>query len=117
MNGGMNRLTGEERGSARAEVVNRTHRVIRDEALKLQEQRRTRRSLFVPLLIFSALLLVLCYAVWAVMAGYDLTPTGIPDASDQMLLLLMWSLPVTTIALGLVWWRRQRSGGHWEGMP
>ncbi len=108
---------GADSGSARAVVVNRTHRVVRDEAVRMREQRRQQRSLLVPLLICSALLLLICYAVWAVMAGYDLTPTGVPDASDQMLLLLVWSLPVTVILLGLIWLRRRRGSNQWEEVP
>lgn len=95
-------------GAARVSVVNRTHRVVREQALRMQEQKKRSRSLLVPLLFSSAFLLVLCYAIWAVMAGYDLTPTGVPDASDQVLLLLVWSLPVTTVVLGMVWLRRSR---------
>ena len=120
MNGGTKTnpiASGEDKGSARAAVVNRTHRVVRDEALRMREQRSRRRSLLAPLLICSALLLLICYAVWALMAGYDLTPTGVPDASDQMLLLLVWSLPVTMVVLGLIWLRRRRGGNPWEELP
>lgn len=101
-------------GAARAAVVNRTHRVIREEALKMQEQRKRSRGLLAPLFICSVLLLVICYAVWAVMAGYDLTPTGVPDASDQVLLLLLWSLPVTVAVLALTWLRRRTRNGSGE---
>ena len=94
---------------ARAVVVNRTHRVVRDQALRMREQRHRSRSLWAPLAICSALLLVVCYAGWRVLAGYDLTPTNIPDASDQMpFLLLLWSFPVAAVALGLIWFRRSR---------
>lgn len=113
----MGHRTSGETGAASSTVVNRTHRVVRDQALRLREQRRRTRSLFAPLLISSTLLLVLCYAIWALMAGYDLTPNGVPDASDQMLLLLLWSLPVTVAVLGLIWLRRTRGAGgngeHW----
>lgn len=103
---------GNDFEGARSAVVNRTHRVVRAQALQMREQRRHRRSLWAPLLISSTLLLVICYAVWAMMAGYDLTPTGVPDASDQMLLLLLWSLPITMVVLGLIWLRRNRGGSH-----
>lgn len=97
---------------ARSSVVNRTRRVVHDEALQMKEKRNRSRSLWVPLSICSALLLVICYAIWGTMAGYDLTPSSIPDASDQMLLLLLlWSLPVTAVVLGFVWFRRGR-GSH-----
>lgn len=101
-----------DQGTARAAVVNRTHRIIREQALQMQEQRKRSRSLLVPLLISSALLLVICYAIWALMAGYDLTPTGVPDASDQVLLFLLWSLPVSVVVLGLTWLRRRSRSGE-----
>ena len=101
----------QERGTARASVVNRTHRIIRQEALKIQEERKRSRSLLVPLAISSSLLLVICYAIWGVLDGYDLTPTGIPDASDQVMLILLWSLPVTMVVLGMTWLRRRNRGG------
>ena len=94
---------------ARAGMVNRTHRVVREQALTMQEQKRKSRSLWVPLMIFSFLMLVICYAIWGVLDGYDLTPNGIPDASDQMMILLLWSLPVTAVLLGLVWIKRGRN--------
>ena len=94
---------------ARSKVVNRTRRVVHDQALRMQANRSRSRGLAAPLAICSALLLVICYAIWGVLAGYDLTPTGIPDASDQVLfLLLLWSLPVAAVALGLIWFRRVR---------
>ena len=101
-------------GAARASVVNRTHRIVREQALTMREQRRRSRDLLAPLGISSALLLVICYAIWGVMAGYDLTPNGVPDASDQVLLFLVWSLPVSVVVLGLAWLRRRRGGGGGE---
>jgi hypothetical protein len=101
---------------ARAAVVNRTHRVVRDQALAMQQRKQQSRDLMAPLAIFSVLMLVLCYAVWNMLDGYNLTPNGVPDASDQISLLLLWSLPVTALVLGLVWFKRERSrsGGNHE---
>jgi hypothetical protein len=93
---------------ARGRVVNRTHRVVREQALSLREQRSKSRSLWVPLAISSVLMLAICYAIWGVLDGYDLTPNGIPDASDQLMVLLAWSLPVTAAVLGMVWFKRAR---------
>ena len=101
-------------GAARAQVVNRTHRVVREQALTMREHRSRKRSLWVPVIICSSLLLIICYAVWGMMDGYDITPTGIPDASDQMMILLLWSLPVTAFLLGFVWIRRGRSRANGE---
>ena len=96
-------------GNARAQVVNRTHRIVREQAMQMQMQRKRSRSLYAPLLICSSLLMLMCYAVWGMLDGYELTPIGIPDASDQLLVLLIWSLPVTAFVLGLVWIRRGRN--------
>ncbi len=101
-------------GNARAQVVNRTHRVVREQALEMRELRSRTRSLWVPVIISSCLLLIICYAVWGMMDGYDITPTGIPDASDQMMVLLLWSLPLTAFVLGLVWIRRGRNRANRE---
>jgi hypothetical protein len=98
-----NRING-----ARAAVVNRTHRVVREQALKMQEQRKREQSLWVPLAIVSVLLLVVCYAIWVVLDGYELMPNGVPDASDQLVILMLWSLPVTALVLGLWWFRHGR---------
>lgn len=101
-------------GAARAQVVNRTHRVVRAQALDMREQRKRSRSLWAPLLICSSLLMVICYAAWGMLDGYDLVPTSIPDASDQMLILMLWSLPVTAFVLGFVWIRRERNRANNE---
>ena len=101
---------------ARAAVVNRTHRVVREQALHMQERRKTSRALWVPLTICSTLLLALCFCIWGMLDGYELIPNGVPDASDQMMLLLLWLLPVTALVLGLVWFQRGRGrlGGNNE---
>ena len=93
---------------ARGRVVNRTHRVVREQALSMREQKSKSRSLWVPVTISSILMLAICYAIWGVLDGYDLTPNGVPDASDQLMVLLLWSLPVTAAVLGMVWFKRAR---------
>ena len=94
--------------NARASVVNRTHRVVREQALDMRAQQERKRSLWVPLAIFSVLLPVICYAFWAMLDGYDLTPNGVPDAADQIIIMMMWFIPVTALVLGTVWLRRSR---------
>ncbi len=100
--------------AAGAKMVNRTHRVVREQALGMRQQRQRSRSLWVPLGIFSVLLPIICYAVWFMMDGYDLTPNGIPDASDQLFLLMLWSLPITVVLLGLAWLQRDRNRSNSE---
>ena len=98
----------ESNTNARASVVNRTHRVVREQALDMRAQQERKRSLWVPLAIFSVLLPVICYAFWAMLDGYDLTPNGVPDAADQIIIMMMWFIPVTALVLGTVWLRRSR---------
>jgi hypothetical protein len=105
----------EPSGGARAVVVNRTHRVVREQALTLREQKEKSRSLWVPLAIVSILLVVTCYAIWGMLDGYELTPNGVPDSSDQIMLLMLWSLPVTALVLGLTWIKRGRGRADSNG--
>jgi uncharacterized membrane protein len=110
----MNEALHRDGDGARAAVVNRTHRVVREMALGMREQRRRQRSLWLPVGIFSVLMVMICTAAWYLLDGYDLTPTGLPDASDQMMLLMMWLLPVTLLVLVLAWFRRSMANHHDE---
>jgi hypothetical protein len=94
--------------SATSARVNRTHRIVRERARTIAARRSHVRSLFVPLLIFSALLIGICTAVWSVLDEYDLEPIGMPVASYQMLVLLLWSVPVTAALMAVVWFRKSR---------
>lgn len=95
--------------AARASLVNRTHRVVRERA-RLMADRRTRiRSLWLPIAVCSGMLVIICTAVWTLLDEYEITPTGIPDASDQFLVLLLWFLPVSMALLSMVWFRRVRT--------
>jgi len=94
--------------------VGRTHRVVRERALVLQESRQQRRSLWLPLTIASAMLVMICYAIWASLAQYDLSEISDDFASSlhggsQMLMIGLWFLPVTATALFFVWLRRSRN--------
>jgi hypothetical protein len=102
--------------SARASIVNRTHRVVRERARMMEERRSRVRSLWIPLTMCAALLLMICSAVWTVLDGYDLTPIGIPDSSDQFLVLLLWFLPVSMALLVTVLFHRMRKGSGGEAM-
>ena len=95
-------------GNARASVVNRAHRVVRAEALTMREQKAQKRSLWVPLILFSALMVAICYGIWNTLDAYDLVPNGVPDARDQMMLFLLWFVPVTALVVGLVWFKHVR---------
>ena len=110
--------------NARAAVVNRTHRVIRERATAMQARKRTVRDLMVPVAICSALLLVIASAVWAVvdegLAGWE---GGIwkrvmqfgEDAGSSISILLIWFLPLTVITAAIVLLRRNRNSSFDDG--
>jgi hypothetical protein len=110
----MNQAFHRDGDGARAAVVNRTHRVVRDMALGMRARQKRERSLWIPLAIFSSLMLAVCLGAWAMLDGYELIPDGIPDASDQMLLFMMWSLPLSAFLMVLVWFRRSHANDQDE---
>jgi len=94
--------------------VGRTHRVVRERALDMQESRRQRRMLWLPLTIASAMMLLLFYAVWSGLAQYDVAEisddlAGSLRGGSQMMIFGLWFLPVTATALFFVWLRRNRN--------
>jgi hypothetical protein len=95
--------------SARSARVNRTHRVVRERAQALAARRDRERSLWVPMVVCSALVLILCTAVWSVLDQYEVSPTGVPDSSNQFLVLGLWFFPVSMTLLAMVWFRRSRA--------
>ena len=97
--------------SASAALVNRTHRVIRERAGKMQDQRSKVRSLWIPLGVSASLLAVLVCALWTAFEDFEASPAGLPETS-QMLVLLMWSVPISVMLLAVVWFRRSSSGAN-----
>ena len=93
--------------AARASVVNRAHRVVPEQALEMRANRSRTRSLWIPIGIFSTLISIIFVAVWFVMDAYDITPSGVPDASDQMMVWTMLLAPLTILMFGLVWFQRK----------
>ncbi len=63
------------------------------------------RSLWIPLAVSGGLLLVIISAVWTILDEYELVPTGLVDANQQLLVLLMWCLPLSVVLLAVVWFR------------
>ena len=98
----------DARATARASVVNRTHRVVRERAATIAAQRNQVRSLWIPLTVCSSLLVIICTAVWSALEAYDVTPGGVPDASNQFLILCLWFLPVSMALLAVVLFHRAR---------
>jgi hypothetical protein len=93
---------------ARATVVNRTHRVVRARAKTLAARRSRVRSLWIPVGIFSVLLVIICTAVWNGLDQYDVNANGILDASNQFFILFLWFFPVSMALLAVVLFRRAR---------
>lgn len=105
------------RFDARAAVVNRTHRIIRERAVAIQERKRTTRDLIVPFVVCSALLLFIAAAVLHI-ADESVTDLGEGvwkrvmelggDAGSSVSLLLLWFLPLSVITAAVVLLRRNR---------
>jgi hypothetical protein len=99
---------GDTDAPARASVVNRTHRVVRERAKTIAARRNRVRSLWIPLTVCSSLLIIISTAVWSALDQYDVTPSGVPDASNQFLVLCLWFLPVSLVLLAVVLFQRAR---------
>jgi len=100
---------------ARAERVNRTHRVVRERAKTLAERRSKIRSLWLPVVMFSLVLVAVCIAVWMVLDEYEIVAAGSQVGSYQVLVPLLWSIPVSAALLAVVWFRQSRSGTGTRG--
>jgi hypothetical protein len=112
---------------ARACVVNRTHRVVRERAAVMQERRSKARSLMIPLIVCASLLLLTCFAVWSGLYQYqaaeaaeavqtDVTALAASDTNNQFLVVLLWFVPVSIAVLATVWVRRSRNSTDHEMM-
>ncbi len=103
--------------AARGGVVNRTHRVVRQRAQMMRARRSRVRSLMVPLLICSALLILSIVAVWsgqydaseaAEAVQADVAALAASDATNHFLVVLLWFVPVSLALLAAFWLRRVR---------
>jgi hypothetical protein len=108
---------GSMKTAARAGVVNRTHRVVRQRAKVMQERRSHVRSLMVPLIICSAFLILGVFAVWtglyqnqaaeaAEAVQADVAALAATDATNQFLVVMLWFVPVSIALMITVWVRR-----------
>jgi hypothetical protein len=96
--------------AARASMVNRTHRIVRERANSLNARRDLMRSLWFPMAVSSAMLVILCSTVWSVFEQYEAVPSGMLESDDQSIVLLLWFLPISVTVLAAVWFRRVRGG-------
>src|ERR1039457_4424645 len=111
--------------AARGGVVNRTHRVVRQRAKVMQARRSHVRSLMVPLIVCSALLILSIVAVWSGLYQYqaaeaaeavqaDVAALANNDANNEFLVMLLWFVPVSLAVLATVWFRRAHNGAERE---
>ncbi|HEY0308659.1 MAG TPA: hypothetical protein VGB94_10895 [Acidobacteriaceae bacterium] len=96
--------------------VGRTHRVVHERALAMQQVTLQRRTLWLPLTIGSMMIAIICYAAWSGLAQYDAAELSDDvfaalRGGSQMMLLGLWFLPVTATALIFVWLRRNHHQG------
>jgi hypothetical protein len=104
---------------APAKVVNRTHRVVRQRAVVMKARRSYVRSLMVPLAICSVLLVLVCAGVWTGLYQYQASEAAEAvqadvaalDANNHLLVMLLWSVPVTLGLLGGLLFGFMRRGG------
>ncbi len=91
----------------------------------MQERRSHVRSLMVPLIVCSALLILTCLAVWTGLYQYqaaeaaeavqaDVAALAANDANNQFLVVLLWFVPVSIALLATVWFRRARNDADRE---
>jgi len=110
--------------AARVEIVNRTHRVVRAQARSIQARRSRARSLWLPMLICSALLILTCLAVWTGLYQYqvaeaveaDVTALAATEMNNHFLVALLWFVPVSAAVLATVWVRRSRNHADDEAL-
>jgi hypothetical protein len=100
---------------ASAALVNRTHRVVRERANKLQDRRNKVRSLWIPLGVSAALLAVLAIALWTAFEDLEGSSAGLPNTSG-MIVILLWSVPISAMVLAVIWSRRASAGSENESV-
>jgi type VI protein secretion system component VasK len=108
--------------TARGAVVNRTHRVVRERAKVIQARRSRVRSLMVPLIVCSALLILSVFAVWtglyqsqqAAEAAVQADVTALADSNNHFLVVLLWFVPVSIALLSALWVRHSRNSADGE---
>lgn len=105
--------------TARAGVLNRTRRVVRQRARFMQARRSHVRSLLLPLMICSALLILCATAVWSGLYQYqaaevdgvvqaDVAALAATEATNHLLVALLWFVPVSAALIIAAWVRRSR---------
>ena len=96
-------------------LVSRTRRVVQERALAMQAQRRRTRDIWLACSICSALLIVMTHSLWNGLMQFDATSDALPnsaqmlDGSAQLLVMMLWFLPVTAAVMALAVFKRTRN--------
>jgi type VI protein secretion system component VasK len=98
--------------------------VVRERAKVMKARRSRVRSLMLPLVVCSVLLLLIGLAVWTGLYQYpteaaeavqaDVAALTASDANNQFLVVLLWFVPVSMAVLATVLYRRtgERADGE-----
>lgn len=103
------------RVTADSALVSRTQRVVRERALAMQAQSRRTRDIWLACAICSALLIMMTHSVWSGLMQYDanaealLNTADVLDSSAQLLVMVMWFLPVSAAVVAMVVFKRNRN--------
>ena len=109
---------------ARSGVVNRTHRVVRERAKVMQEKRSRDRSLMLPLVLSSVLLILSAFAVWTGLYEYqaaealqaDVTALTAAETTNHFMVVMLWFVPVSIALMATIWVRRSRNNADNEAL-
>ena len=91
--------------ASRVAMVNRTHRVVRERARSIQTSRTQMRSLLLPMVLCSVLMILLFGALWALLDQEDLVASELPASTHHFLMMLLWFVPVSGALIAMVWFR------------
>jgi hypothetical protein len=100
--------------AAKASLVNRTHRVVRERARTMQADRSKIRGLLLPLTLCSVLMILIYSALWTLVEQYESVSPEAPAESHHLFMLLLWFLPASAALVAMVWYRRSRSQADTE---
>ncbi|HEV2646542.1 MAG TPA: hypothetical protein VGU46_09280 [Acidobacteriaceae bacterium] len=105
----------------RGDVVNRTHRVVRERAQAMQARRSRARGLMVPMAICAVLLVLMAGGMWSGLyqnpavvetLQSDVAALTTLDASRESMVALMWFVPACLAVAGAVLLRVANKGGR-----
>jgi len=93
-------------------VVGRTQRLMRERVRSNEMQKRSLRSLWLPLLVCSAMVMMIAHSAWALVEQWNVliedSAESFPANSTPLLILTLWFMPLTMGVLVMLWFQRGR---------